>query len=463
MSLRGRLLLGTGVVLLVLVVAAVSVTRRTEAQLISQIDTQLRGADETGRSGEGHGGPGGGPLTDDGPGGFSSLYVGAVGADGTLQTRVSPNLTGETLAPPDVPVAAVEAASRGETVLMTVGTSGSLRYRALLRPDSRNHEVDVLALPLGDVDAAVRGLIQVEVGATALAAFVLALVTFWVLRLGVRPVKQMTATASAIAAGDLSHRVPDVRPGTEAGELGVALNQMLGRIEDAFDQRTRSEDRLRRFVGDASHELRTPVTTIRGYAELYRAGGLAEESELSEAMRRTEQEAIRMGTLIDDLLLLARLDQGRPLEDGPVDLHALADDAVRDARAVHPDRPITATVESPLTVNGDEGRLRQVLANLVANALVHTPTGTPVEVRARREGDRAVLEVQDHGPGMPADVADKVFERFYRADASRSRHRGGSGLGLSIAKAIVDAHGGEVSLRTAVGQGTTVHLELPAV
>ena len=191
----------------------------------------------------------------------------------------------------------------------------------------------VVATQREDVDDAISRLVRVELAATGAIVAILALVTFWVVRLGVRPIKRMTATASGIAAGDLSQRVPEGVSGTEAAELGTALNQMLGRIEEAFDERTRSEDRLRRFVGDASHELRTPVTTIRGYAELYRSGGLDDDDELREAMRRTEQEAIRMGALVDDLLLLARLDQGRPLERAPVELGVLAEDAVRDARA----------------------------------------------------------------------------------------------------------------------------------
>jgi two-component system OmpR family sensor kinase len=237
---------------------------------------------------------------------------------------------------------------------------------------------------------------------------------------------------------------------------------MMGHIEAAFDQRTQSENRLRQFIADASHELRTPVTTVRGYAELYQAGGLADPDELDEAMRRTGQEAVRMGTLIDDLLLLARLDQGRPLERRPVELTALADDAVRDARAVAPDRPITATTNGPVTVVGDDARLRQVIANLVGNALVHTPVGTPVDVRVSQVGDRALVEVVDRGPGMAPEVAARAFERFYRADPSRSRHRGGSGLGLAIVRATVSAHGGEVSLDSAPGRGTTVRVDLPA-
>jgi two-component system OmpR family sensor kinase len=282
-----------------------------------------------------------------------------------------------------------------------------------------------------------------------------------VIRLGVRPIKQMTDTATAIADGDLFRRVPDVTPGTEAGELGDALNRMLGTIEQAFDDRTRSEDRLKRFVADASHELRTPITTIRGYAELYRSGALDDASELDEAMRRTEQEAVRMGGLVDDLLHLARLDQGRPIERAPVDVAQLARDAVRDAQAVEPERPIHVDADRPVVVSGDEARLRQVLANLVTNAVVHTEPGTPVTVRATRVGDDAVIEVADRGAGMEPDVAARVFERFYRADPSRARHRGGSGLGLAIVEATVTAHGGTVHLDTAPGQGTTVRVVLP--
>jgi two-component system OmpR family sensor kinase len=271
----------------------------------------------------------------------------------------------------------------------------------------------------------------------------------------------MTETAVAIADGDLSQRVPDVVPGTEAGELGEALNTMLGRIEGAFAERARSEARLRQFVADASHELRTPVTTIRGYAELYRTGGLRGPGELDSALRRTEDEAVRMGSLVEDLLLLARLDQGRPLQREPVDLDVLARDAVRDAGAVDPDHPVTAVTAGGVVVPGDADRLQQVVTNLVGNARVHTPPGTAVEVRTSREGDRAVLEVADSGPGMPPEVAERAFERFYRADPARSRHQGGTGLGLAIVKATVDAHGGTVSIRSAPGQGTTVRVELP--
>lgn len=476
MSLRTRVLVGSVLIAVVLAVAAVMIARSTESNLVGQLDAQL--AAVPGRA------PGlvvGRPLpdgaaSDDPPAVFqirdgragaagserlSPLYVGIIDEDGTVETVFAPNLSDETPPLPSVDVDQARAgAASGEP--FTVGSEGSdLRYRVMARTVPLTERVVVAALPMGDVDRAVDRLVTVEVVATLAVLAVLAAVAWWVIRLGVRPIKHMTRTAGAIAAGDLSHRVAEGSNRTEAGELGAALNQMLGRLEASFDERTRSEDTLRRFVADASHELRTPVATIRGYAELYRGGALEERHELSEAMRRTEQEAVRMGTLIDDMLLLARLDQGRPLERSPVDVAALVDDAARDARAVDPDRPITATTDGPLVVLGDADRLRQVVANLVANALVHTPEGTAVELRATADGATAVVEVSDRGEGMSAEDARRAFERFYRADPSRSRHRGGSGLGLAIVHATASALGGAATLESEPGRGTTVRVELP--
>jgi two-component system OmpR family sensor kinase len=462
-SLRSRLLLGMALIALVLGLAALVIARTTEDHLVDQVDEQLRDASPQLRPfSDGQGAPNdgerGGP-----PRPPSSHYVGVVDRAGVLHTYYAPNLRGADAPVPRLTADDVDRLRDGDTI--TVGSVGSDdRYRARARVEGREGAFVVAALPLDDVDDAVRRLVAVELAAVLAVLAVLGLVTWWVVRLGIRPLRQMAATAGAIAGGDLSHRVVETAPGTEAGDLGVALNAMLGRIEDAFDERTASEARLRRFIADASHELRTPVTTIRGYAELYRTGALGKKGELDEAMRRTEQEAVRMGTLVEDLLHLARLDQGRPLERAPVDLAAVAADAVLDAQAVAPERVIrmiAASAPDPLVVLGDEGRLRQVTANLVGNALVHAP-GARVDVRVARDDGQAVLEVIDDGPGMAPEDAAKAFDRFYRADASRQRHSGGTGLGLAIVEATVRALGGTVAIDTAPGEGTTVRVELPA-
>lgn len=458
MSLRARVLLGMALIAVVLTLSVAIITRSTRAHLVDQVDAQLEDASPQLR-----------PATDvngDGAAGptprLSSLYVGILSRTGELTAVHTPDLRGGTAPLPIVSQAHVTALAAGEAVTVPSDDDGS-SYRLLARAQGRLGRMAVVGLSLDDVDAAIGRLIAVEVMALAAVFGVLALVTWWVIRLGVRPVRRMTETAGAIAAGDLSQRVPEGTPGTEAGALGVALNQMLERIEDAFDKRAASEARLRQFVSDASHELRTPVTTIRGYAELYRTGALKGDGELPEAMRRTEQEAVRMGNLVEDLLRLARLDEGQaPATASRVDLAALADDAVRDARATAPEREIALVAPGPVLVEGDEGGLRQVVANLVGNALVHAP-GAPVEVRVTTTGARAVLEVADEGPGMTDTDAARAFERFYRADAARRRSSGGTGLGLAIVQGTAQAHGGSVRLTSEPGHGTTVRVELPAV
>ena len=271
----------------------------------------------------------------------------------------------------------------------------------------------------------------------------------------------MGHTAEAIAGGDLSRRVSPATPRTEIGRLGLALNAMLSQIESAFDERTQSEQRLRRFIADASHELRTPLTSIRGYAELLRRGAERSPEDSELARRRIEAEATRMSVLVDDMLLLARLDQGRPLEREPVDLQTIARDAWADAYAVAPVRPVTLQAPDSVVVSGDDMRLRQVVGNLVRNAIVYTPPATPIEIGLARTDGHAVLTVADHGPGLPPDVAARVFEPFFRGDAGRSRNRGGAGLGLSIVAAVVAAHQGEVRVRETEGGGATFEVELP--
>jgi two-component system OmpR family sensor kinase len=304
----------------------------------------------------------------------------------------------------------------------------------------------------------------------------------WVLvRNSLRPLVEVERTARAIAAGDLSQRVPEGNERTEVGRLTAALNGMLSRIERAFraqqsseEQARASESRMRRFVADASHELRTPLTSIRGFAELYRQGAVGTPEEIGRLMQRIESEGARMGLLVEDLLQLARLDQQRPLTITPVDLAEVAGDAVHDARTLQPERPIRLHLDESLSevpvVLGDEARLRQVVGNLVTNALVHTPTTAPVTVSLSDEpatdphgedGGVVIVRVADEGPGMAPEDAARVFERFYRADQSRARAAGGTGLGLAIVAALVAAHGGTVHLHTAPGRGAAFTVRLP--
>jgi two-component system OmpR family sensor kinase len=385
----------------------------------------------------------------------------------------------------------------------------------------------VVGTNLGNVNQTIRQLAGIDLIVSTIILVGLVVVGVAIVRASLRPLTDIEKTAEAIAAGELSRRVPDRDPATEVGRLGRSLNLMLARIETAFRAQEesevaarRSEERMRRFVADASHELRTPLTAMRGYAEYYRQrGGVAQpasadaahpagdpaaastgagtgastgarpdaspaadpaaaapagngngsltKADLDRIMQRVEQESARMGVLVEDMLLLARLDQQRPIEHRPVDLLTLALDAVQDARMIAPGRGIELTVGSgaAFLVLGDEVRLRQVIGNLMSNALTHTRDGTPVEVRVlagpRQPVPSVVLEVSDQGPGLPPEQAERVFERFYRADTARTRQAGGTGLGLAIVAALVAAHGGTVALDTAPGQGSTFRITLP--
>jgi two-component system OmpR family sensor kinase len=366
------------------------------------------------------------------------------------------------LIPPDLPDSLIVNRPRWFTA--HAPDSGT-HYRVLATPVQARFFSDarilVVAVPLTDVDQTLRHLFVVELLVAACVLGALALLAWWVVRLGLRPLQQMGETAGAIAAGDLSRRVEPANEYSEVGRLGLALNSMLGQIEQAFAERTASEARLRRFVADASHELRTPLTSIRGYAELFRRGANARPDDLAKAMQRIEEAAARMGVLVEDLLLLARLDQGRPLEYAPLDLARVAGAAVDDLRVTSPDRPVTFEASGPVMVNGDENRLRQVLANLLENARTHTPPATPIAVRVGIDGDDAVIEVRDQGPGMSEEDAARAFERFYRADPSRARESGGAGLGLAIVSAITEAHGGRAEVDTAPGEGATFRVRIP--
>jgi len=342
-------------------------------------------------------------------------------------------------------------------------------YRVLVGPEQRFFPINaapfsgrmIVAIPLRDSDDTLHRLLEIELLVAAVVLLALAVLAWWVVQLGLRPLEEMGATAGAIAAGDLSRRVEVADERTEVGRLGLALNSMLGQIEVAFAERTASETRLRRFVADAAHELRTPLTSIRGYAELFRRGASTRPDDLAKTMLRIEEGAARMGVLVDDLLLLARLDQGRPLERAPVDLTRLTAAAVDDLRVIAPGRPVVYESNGAVVVNGDEHRLRQVLANLLENARTHTPPTAPVEVSVAMVGDDALIEVQDHGPGMSPDEAGRAFERFWRADPSRARSSGGAGLGLAIVAAITHAHGGRAEVQTELGAGATFRVWIP--
>jgi two-component system OmpR family sensor kinase len=459
---------------------------------------------------------------------------------------------GRILPLPNVPTNVGWLAANNGRPVTVAAESGSSRWRVIAFPHqftaadgSSASGIVIVGLDISNVYATIGRLIGIDLIVSLIVILVLAIVGITVVRRSLRPLTEIERTAEAIAAGDLSRRVPDRDPRTEVGRLGRSLNAMLSHVEMAFHVRAdseaaarRSEDRIRQFVADASHELRTPLTAIRGFAEYYRQrGGLAngrpdssgpENSEpggstvsagrqdgpdrelpaadpaaaaptrdggpltrveLDRIMRRVEQESSRMGVLVEDMLLLARLDQQRPLEKRPVDLLTLAADAVHDARVIAPQRSIDLTVSAgaALIVLGDEVRLRQVIGNLMSNALTHTPDGTPVEVRIRSgaldEGradagevtlsppgpgaetstspPAVILEVADRGPGLTPEQAERAFERFYRADQARARQAGGSGLGLAIVAALVVAHGGRVSVEPTPGSGATFRIALP--
>jgi two-component system, OmpR family, sensor kinase len=461
-TLRSRLLIIVGGLLAIaLVLTGVLVVGLTRQNLVDQVDSDLRTATDS-------------PLSlDDGPGPadptgrrFALMIFDSDGG----QLRAAPS--GIPSAPdslPAVPGAGVRSLAIGQIVELPA-QQGPLRYRALpLR--ARFGPVPVIALlaaPMGGVEESVAVLVRalLVVGLIVLAV---ALVVGWFLiRRDLRPLERVTATASRISGGDLSQRVGMSEHSSEVGRLGAAFDLMLDQIQSAFESqqralndKERTERQLRQFVADASHELRTPLTTLRGYTDLYRAGGLDEEAALEQAMMRINTESRRMADLVEDMLLLARLDQGRPLASERVSLSELVEDAVNDARAVEPGRQINARIEGGMDVLGDADRLRQVVGNLFTNVRVHTPPSTPIDVSLSAQDGRCRLVVADHGPGVePAHVAH-IFDRFYRADQGRSRDRGGSGLGLSIAASVAEAHGGTIAYSETAGGGATFSVELP--
>jgi two-component system OmpR family sensor kinase len=431
-----------------------------------------------------------------------------VGANGNQQRLKWPDTNLPYPSLPTDPASLNAHASTGDPdadkAFTTGSESGNTRWRVLVyKIDSTNGaEYLIVSADLSNVSSAVAQLIRIETLVGMAVLLVIAVVATAVVSSSLRPLRDIERTAGAIARGQLDQRVPERDPRTELGRLGRALNVMLGQIESAFEAQRgsevaalgsadaarraanaaresaaaahRSEERMRRFVADASHELRTPLTTIRGFAELYRQRADSSPAEAERLMRRIEAESARMSLLVEDLLLLARMDQQRPVAHDPVDLLAVAADTVQASRAIAPGRDISLRVgggsddAGPPVVLGDEPRLRQVVRNLVDNALAHTPADTPVQVRVRTElsdgnggAPAAIVEVADSGPGLTPEQAERVFERFYRADKARTRAAGGTGLGLAIVASLVAAHHGTVTVDSAPGQGATFRVRLP--
>src|ERR1700759_560027 len=458
LPLRGGLVAGTLILVACgLATSGIAVTSILRHSLISRIDSTLLEASRSWaqaprrQAAPAYEGPDPGRPP-------AKFYVRGVGVDGTAFTAIN-DRNAEPALPPDNDVGPYP------TTLPSVNGS-DIQWRAVSVRGP--HGLTTVAIDLSDVQHTVRSLVWLQFGIGVAVLVVIGIAGYAVVHRSLQPLAEVEQTAAAIAAGQLDRRVPERDPRTEVGRLSLALNGMLTQIQQALassessaEKARGSEERMRRFITDASHELRTPLTTIRGFAELYRQGAARDVSML---LSRIESEASRMGLLVDDLLLLARLDVQRPLEHRHVDLLALASDAVHDARAIDAKRSITMEFfDGPgiPEVLGDEPRIRQVLSNLVANALQHTPATANVTVRVGTDGDDAVIEVADKGPGMSQQDATRVFERFYRTDSSRARASGGTGLGLSIVDSLVHAHGGKVTVRTAPGEGCCFRVTLP--
>ncbi len=413
-----------------------------------------------GRGPRGPGGRGPAPGAERGPEPPpAGSYAEQRAADGTVTgsefLSVTPGAVQST--PPSLP----KDIARGE--YRTVSADGT-RYRVYAAgTPNLPGQTTLVAVPFAQVEETLDELLLIEALVIAAVLAAIGLAAWFTVRIGLRPLDRIGETAGAIAAGDLARRVEPAEPRTEVGRLGLALNAMLARLEEAFAERRASEERLRRFLADASHELRTPLASIRGYAELFRIGAAREGPDVEKAMTRIEDESARMGVLVEDLLALARLDEVRDVHREPVDMAQLAGDAVDDARAVAPGREIAlrCSGNGDVVLDGDPGQLRQVLANLMRNALTHTPAGTPIEVSVAGEDGSARLEVRDHGPGLPTGDPAELFERFWRADPGRGRGRAGAGLGLSIVAAIVAAHGGRAEAADAPGGGARFTVTLP--
>jgi two-component system, OmpR family, sensor kinase len=467
-SLRNRLILAA-VVLTALAISASDFAANTalRSYLISQVDQQLldisggsltrldrAGIEEESSSGVDL------PFTEFRPlrGVPTSVSVTLLDVDGNFIGRVGGDLSKEQIAVVGMSIAEVQ--KKGSKPFTIKGDDGQPDVRAVAQVLPTGLGSVIVANSLADVDRTLNrlGFFFLVLGLLALLA--IALVSRWIIAISLKPLEAVEETAEAIAAGDLSARLPAAKPDTEVGRLTTSLNTMLGRIEESFAARVSSESKLRRFVADASHELRTPLTAIRGFAELHRQGAVVGEEKTKELVGRIEKESIRMSSLVEDLLLLARLDQSREMAQDPVDLNLLLTEAVASAKAAGPNHPIEVSLPSAeVFVLGDSQRIHQVVANLLANARTHTPDGSQIKVSLEQGVAETIISVSDNGPGLSDSDQERIFERFFRADPSRARTSGeGSGLGLSIVDAVMKAHGGYVSVQSKLGEGATFKL-----
>jgi two-component system OmpR family sensor kinase len=451
-TLRARLLIAAAVILVLLALGAVALVGVQQSLLVDQVDDQLQAARSLVRFSSSYTRdlpvealpPGEEPI--------SRLFISYV-EDGELVALIRGRLLDDMPAL-DLDPTALEQRIDGPSFTVG-GEEGHTRFRVAVLPGRRSEDARVIALPLDEVDRAI-GQLRWALGAAALTVTaILVLAIRWVHGLGLRPVARLTAAADAVSRGDRGHRVLSADPRTEVGKLATAFNVML-------DQRDATEERLRRFIGDASHELRTPLTSIRGYLDLYREGGFRTQDQVDDMVRRMSQESTRMHDLVEDLLLLAQLDQHRSLRRERVDVGQLLRDAATDAQVLQPDRPIVLDVpDEPVETLGDAYRLQQVVGAIVSNTLAYTETDAELQLAARPGADGPVLIISDTGPGLPAEDAARAFDRFFRTDRSRARRTGGSGLGLAIAKSIVEAHDGTITIDTAPGAGCRFLIALP--
>jgi two-component system OmpR family sensor kinase len=467
-SLRARLAAAAAVVALIaLIVTGAATYSALQAYLMAQVDQALVTAETPLAAALDAGRAVGLPLVARlAPG----MFVEVRGSNGEVLGTVEAESPGGRAYTPSLPETLGAGGEAGSATWLTVpaAESGGPAFRVLATELVGGAQL-IVADPLTEEARILRRLIDIEVVVAVIALAAAAGLGWWVVGVGLEPLREVEATTAAIAAGQLQERVPEGPPGTELGRLARAFNSMLDRIQDAFNRRDaieaalrRSEERLRQFVADASHELRTPVAAVAAYAELFERGADRRPEDLARILAGIRVETSRMTRLVEDLLLLARLDEGRPLDTESVELVGLAAEAVEAARAVGPAWPVRLEARRAVEVRGDAVRLRQVLDNLLANVRAHTPPGTAAVVRVGGDDAEAVVEVSDNGPGLTPEQAGHVFERFYRADPSRSRSQaGGAGLGLAIVAAIVSAHGGTIDVASQLGQGTTFTVRLP--